>query len=57
MSLHRFLGEVASRIGYKTADLLGAERRQLILDHYRDANRRYAELIGSENGARPYPST
>jgi hypothetical protein len=46
ISLSWFLSEVVDRFGYRKPDILGPERRQRILEHYKDKNRRYQDLIG-----------
>lgn len=54
ISLHWFLSDVVGGINYEKPDILGPERRQKILDHYRDTNRAYAQLIGYDLGKYGY---
>jgi hypothetical protein len=45
ISLYWFMNEVIGGINYKKPDVLGDDRRTMILDYYADKNRRYAEMI------------
>ena len=50
LTLHWFLSEVVDRFNYQRPDILGPERRQAILAHYKDANRKLATMIGIDLG-------
>ena len=45
ISPHWFLNEIVGRLNYKKPDNLGPERREMVLSHYRRANKDYAEMI------------
>jgi hypothetical protein len=50
INLFWFLREVVSKYNYERPDHFGPERRQALLDYYRDGNKEYAELIGVDLG-------
>jgi len=54
ISLHWFLSDVVSRFRYEKPDILGAERRRAILEHFKESNKDYAELIGIDLGKYGY---
>jgi hypothetical protein len=54
IDLFWFLRNVVSKYNYERPDHLGPERRQVILDYYREANKEYAALIGVDLGKYGY---
>ncbi len=46
--LRWFLHDVLGEFDHGKLDLLGPERRQTILEYYKEPNRKYAELIGTD---------
>lgn len=45
IDLYWFLGNVVDRFGYKRPDVLGPEKRKMILDYYREHNIAFAKAI------------
>lgn len=54
INLYWFLNNVVSRFNYRKPTLLTPQQRAEILDHFRNSNRRYAELIGIDLGKYGY---
>ena len=54
ISLYWFLNDIVSKFNYQKPDLLTPRQRKEILDHFRESNRQYAELIGIDLGKYGY---
>lgn len=54
IDLYWFLSEVVDRFGYRKNDVLGPERRRVILDYFKDINKEYARMIGLDLGKYGY---